>query len=146
MLPSWNLSITNPSSWSSYSPRQCSSSWHPLFKWNKKEKTLHGQYALTRKLVSQSLRFVNFCLWILAKLRIFFVEFMDFLVEFKHFFIATDVYALPLKFLKSLPADFFLTLFEPNSELHSWNNFKELKKLFLSRPMRDTDTCRHEIC
>ena len=37
----------------------------------------------------------------------FFVEFMDFLVEFKHFFIATDVYALPLKFLKSLPADFF---------------------------------------
>ena len=39
MLPSWKFSITNPSSWTSYSPHQCSLSWHPWFKWNKKEKT-----------------------------------------------------------------------------------------------------------
>ena len=40
----------------------------------------------------------------------FFVKFMDFLLNLRTFlsiFVATDVYALPLKFLKSLPADFF---------------------------------------
>ena len=63
----------------------------------------------------------HFCTF-LANLR-FFVEFTDFFVELTHFFVdffATDGYALPLNFLKSLPADFFLTLFEPNSEFHSW--------------------------
>ena len=43
----------------------------------------------------------------IGEITIFFVKFTDFLVEFTHFFVATDVYALPLKFLKSLLADFF---------------------------------------
>ena len=35
-------------------------------------------------------------------------------------FVATGVYALSLKISKSLPAVFFLSLFEPNSEFQSW--------------------------
>ena len=61
-------------------------------------------YGRVRHLRASSKIFTNFeVLGPLAKLRFFLLNLRTFLSIFG----ATNVYALPLKFLKSLPADFF---------------------------------------